>query len=146
MDATSVYWTNDGGNGTVMKVALGGGTPTTLASGRATRYGIAVDATSVYWTNQSARRHGDEGGARRGHARPRSPPDRAEPAGIAVDATSVYWTNATSGTVMKVPLGGGTPTTLASGQNGPIGIAVDATSVYWVDQVSGGAVMKATPK
>jgi len=33
------------------------------------------------------------------------------PQGIAVDATSVYWTNYRGGTVMKVPTGGGTPTT-----------------------------------
>ena len=52
MDATSIYWTAGTASGTVMKVALGGGNPTTLASGLKS-FGIAVDATSVYWTNSS---------------------------------------------------------------------------------------------
>lgn len=62
------------------------------------------------------------------------------PYGIAVDSTSVYWTNYAGGTVMKVSIGGGTPTALASGQSLPPGIAVDSTRVYWT---SGGSVMMA---
>ena len=47
-----------------------------------------------------------------------------------MDATSVYWTNYnSSGTVMKVPLDGGTPTALASNQSSPLDVVVDAASV-----------------
>ena len=51
VDATSVYW-NDYGDGTVMKVALGGGAPIVLASGQDSPAGIALDATSVTWVNE----------------------------------------------------------------------------------------------
>jgi hypothetical protein len=45
----------------------------------------------------------------------------------------VYWTNyASSGSVMKAPVGGGVPpTAIATGQSYPWGIAVDSTYVYW---------------
>jgi Stigma-specific protein, Stig1 len=58
----------------------------------------------------------------------------SEVSGIAVDSTSVYWTNYyVTNAVMKVALGGGTSTTLASGESGSTGIALDATSVYWTN-------------
>jgi hypothetical protein len=42
---------------------------------------------------------------------------------------------------MQVPVGGGTPTTLAAGQAWPYFIAVDATHVYWTN-FDDGTVMK----
>jgi hypothetical protein len=69
------------------------------------------------------------------------------PDSIAVDATHVYRTNNDEGTVMKVPLAGGTPVTLAvePSCSGVSAIAVDATSVYWTNS-GDGTVMKLTPK
>jgi hypothetical protein len=55
--------------------------------------------------------------------------------GIALDGTSVY---AMSGdTILKLPLGGATATTLAKGV-APKAIAIDGTSVYWTDFTSPG--------
>jgi hypothetical protein len=68
------------------------------------------------------------------------------PGFIAVDRANVYWTNALcdgGGSVMKVPIDGGAPVVLASGQDCPLGIAVDDTSVYWTNNIAGGSVMKA---
>jgi hypothetical protein len=66
-----------------------------------------------------------------------------EPGGVVVDSTSAYWTSSTldvdAGTysvaVMKVPLGGGTATTLISGVPDTElrwePLAIDSTSVYF---------------
>jgi hypothetical protein len=155
VDSTSVYWV-DVHAGAVMKVPLAGGTPITLASTVDTAglgRGIAVDANSVYYGTDSFFCPVD-GGACDGTvimkvpltggtsvtlaSGPRPSGSATNLGAIAVDATSAYWTTyiggqfLCDGMVMKVPLSGGTPVTLATGQTCLAwGIAVDSTSVYW---------------
>jgi hypothetical protein len=54
---------------------------------------------------------------------------------LALDGTYVYW--ATGSSVVKVPIGGGTITTLAYQQDGSMAVAVDDDFVYWATQQCG---------
>lgn len=147
MDATSVYWANDGA---VMKAPVGGGNPTTVALTSGGGEYLALDSGNVYWTDSNAIGKVSKAGG--------SPtllvaiPNWLT-YGIAVDATSVYWTDYNAHTVMKVPVAGGQPTTLASLGSEPWAIAIDATNVYWMASglmmmpIAGGnmKVLAATP-
>jgi hypothetical protein len=112
VDATNVYWTDDSAPG-VLKVPVSGGTPTTLASGTVPQ-GIAIDATSVYWADSGA--------------------------GATFESCAGIGTVTSNGTITKVPLSGGTPTTLASGRLCPFNIVVDGTSVYWSEGMGNGGI------
>jgi len=148
-DDTSVYWVDndDVGGGVAMKVPVGGGTPITLAANVANPGVIVVDAVSAYWTGGGWFATDPDtvvkvplgGGALTTLV---SVPSGVNgPRVIAVDPTSLYWSSGwTGGAAMtKTPLDGGTPTRLASGQNGVGSIAVDTASVYWTTST---AIMK----
>jgi hypothetical protein len=132
----------------------GGGPVTVLASGQYLPMWIAVDSANVYWTTW-----GDQ---QPGHGTvmqaPLAGPDAGtpiilatdhRPSALAVDTGFVYWeTNTDPGTVTKVPIGGGTPVTLATGQHTPQSLALDSTNVYWTTagtpagNYNDGAIMK----
>jgi hypothetical protein len=139
---------------------LRGGTPTTLASGFEITH-FAVGAKSVVYTNYTGCVHTSTGHV--GYELMSVPieggtpttlfsdfSEEPYPAGVTIDQRNVYWTHGRfppdvcqisvytgegvlGGTVLKIPLGGGTPTTLISGRSEPRGIVVDETNVYWVD-------------
>lgn len=159
IDGTSVYWTDDGA-GTVVKMALSGGAPVTLASGLDTPDSIALDAANVYFTEGSG-----PGQVMKmplsGGTPVKLADDPLGPSGLEVDTTNVYWTenyydkNGMS-PLMRVSLAAGAPEMVAlwgavEGE-GIAGYAVGATGVHFITagskatDYSDGRVMKLTPK
>jgi hypothetical protein len=156
VDANALYLSHSAGpvsprgpTGLIVRLPLCGAPPETIASGNIDPVDIALAGGSVYWTDNGG--FGDDvflvsaGG---GAVTPVNPnPDGLTAGGLAVDATNVYFTaNAieatVTGYVFKVPLGGGTPTTLyegaptggSSGVPGPSsgGILVNGGNLYWI--------------
>jgi hypothetical protein len=151
-----VYWTNASG-GTVMKVAIDGGTPTTLASGQDAPNGIAVGGSYVYWANAgvaNANSYFTSGTLMKvpvaGGSLTTLASGSISPAAVAVDSSGVYFVDETmsasgNGALAKVAASGGTTTTLGAASN-PGALAIEASTVYWIDNASDGGAVLATPK
>jgi sugar lactone lactonase YvrE len=153
VDATYVYWVDygDTNTGSVNKVPIGGTNTqvVALATGENEPYDIVVDAEGayVYWTTHADRLSG--GSVRRvttaGNVAPTVLANmQGAPDGIAIDPLPneefVYWTAYDDGTVMKIPVAGGTPFQMATNQNNPTAIAVDTDNVYWASEGNGAIV------
>lgn len=147
VDGTNVY----AGGSTVFQIPLGGGTPTTLATGQFAR-GIAVSQTDVYWANHTTGSSGLIARCAIGGCG-KNPTvlivqSSGEPSDVALDAQNVYWTNDKTGEIMRCPLAGCGATTvpLVTGQDSPQRIVVDSKAIYWVNAgtvgTTSGAVMK----
>jgi hypothetical protein len=145
-DDVSVYWA---AGETVISVPVTGGTVTTVTSeGNGFSRSIALTGTDVYWTNRgSVMSVPKAGGPIVTFAA-----DQDEPGQLALDTTSVYWTDSAEscqgptscpGPVVRAPLGGGTPDTIAESSGGGSLIAVDDTSLYF-SGVDG--IVRLTPK
>ena len=158
LDHEFVYWVDQGDSdlGRVMKVALEGGEPITLATiPGSDPFAIAVDKTSVYWANgvnsndALVLKVGLEGGTPVTLA-----PGTRSVSGLAVDASGVYWAghdtvgDAFGATiesfVRKVPLDGGDIITLATGTHMAQGLAIDRAGAYWTNS-STSQVVSAIP-
>ena len=91
--------------------------------------GSAVDSQFAYWVESSAsgsvvKASLDSGGEQVLAS------GRPNPIAVATDGQYVYWTEA-AGTVLQVPVSGGTITPLATRLAGLGGIATDGTHLYW---------------
>ncbi len=143
-DGINVYV---GGGGEIVKVPVGGGTPTTLVSlgpPPDESYGwdttdIATDGTNVYWVDQIydwVRMCAVNGC---GGIPTTLAASQNGPSHVAVNGTGVYWINSGTGNhdgavqTCAISGCGGNPTTLASGLTEPWAIAVNATHVFWSD-------------
>jgi hypothetical protein len=138
VDATSVYWvagTSDASSGAIERVAVGGGTPTTLATRPGPPAHLAVDDSYVYWSEQmdgAIMKVALAGGASTTVA------SASLPWNIALDTTDVYWLGTG---VMKAPKSGGAATALTPETPSlpTAGLAVNATNVYFTSGPPGGA-------
>jgi hypothetical protein len=110
IDGSSAYWAGEANSGpsAVFKVALGGGTTTTVASFPDAPFGIAVYGNEIYWTTIGTG-HGATGAIMKasinGGAVTTLASQQQVPTAIAVDAKNVYWINSGDGdgTVMQMP-------------------------------------------
>jgi hypothetical protein len=152
IDAKNVYWVEgaSGNDGSVMWAPIGSATPQPLYTNQYLPEAIATDGTNVYWaswgTFDATGHSNNDGTISQGPVTGGTPmvlaSNLSAPASIAIDANNVYWTCVgqlgsdnlpapNTGSVMQVPIGGGTVITLASAQPIPLGIAVSGGTVYW---------------
>jgi hypothetical protein len=128
VDATNLYWI--GTNGADIYKANLDGTNQVGLVGIASANGnpLVIDANYVYWGYANGLGRANKDGSNVMFLA-----NMGTPTDIAVDSTYVYYTAADIGSVVKVPIAGGTPLVLANGFTGPQGISIDNTTVYFAD-------------
>jgi hypothetical protein len=150
----SLYWTNFNGgigeNGTVTKVAVDGGSVSTVAAGLDYVVNVATASDGgVYWISQGY--GADEAGTVGGTTLPRVATGLG-PWNLAVDEHNIYWADVSGGRIFRLPRSGGTPTAIVTDAGAPANVAVDDAAVYWTNNgtcngaACNGTVMRFAPK
>ena len=153
-DSQNLYWVQgaSGNNGAIVKTPIGSTSGTQIFTGQSLPEAVATDGTNVYWANwgtfDAQGNSNNDGTIQKGSVNGGTAvtlaKNLAAPACIAIDTQNVYWTNLgklggdnlpalNSGSVMQVPIAGGSVITLASQESVPVGIAVAGNTVYWTE-------------
>jgi hypothetical protein len=133
-DGTHVYWTE--ATGSILKLPVGGGTPSELVTGLTSLGGIATDGATLFWTEGGAlRKMSVNGGTRSDVVTGRT----GVTGRITVDGGSVYWQEGNA--IRKVGKGGGTVSTLLT-RASITGIASDGTNVWLAEDGLPGNILR----
>ncbi|HTQ46682.1 MAG TPA: hypothetical protein VMI75_28205 [Polyangiaceae bacterium] len=151
-DGTNVYWVKGakGTDGVIMKTAVGNPNSAPLYTTQEIPEAIATDGTNVYWadwgTFDSTGASNNDATVWQGSVNGGTPimlaSNQMAPAVVVVDSKNVYWTNlgklgaslfpaTNSGSVVQVPIGGGTVVTVAASEPIPISLVVSGGQIYW---------------
>ena len=154
VDSQYVYWVAgaNGNDGTIMRTSIGSTNATAIYSGQNLPQAITTDGTNVYWadwgTFDSQGRSNNDGtvwqGSINGGSAIQLASNQPGPSTMGFDSQNLYWVNLgqlgtdnfpalNSGSVMKVAIGSGTPSTIASAQAVPFSLIVANGTVYWSD-------------
>lgn len=152
-DGTMLFFGDQGVSGTgtctgsIEAIPVGGGgTAAIVASAQCTPMDMQVDAKNVYWSNSG------DGSVWQCDKSIPNPVKLAGGNGAAqvylrVNATDVYFTSSANGTgtVNRVPIGGGTVTQLVASVPGPAHLALDLAHVYFGSRSSTSSALLAIP-
>jgi len=147
VDDSSIYWVGNG----IFSTPRAGGAVTTLAVAQQPSAGLAIDDANVYWCANSSQASVIMSTPKTGGPSVTLVPDQIGASQLATDGQNLYWTNPLAGAVMKVPVAGGSPVTIAVVSD-PGAIVLDDTSVYWAQFTGASAgpgttsIMKLSPK
>lgn len=146
-DGAYVYWANfgDGANatGSLMRVAVDGGTPEELESGLFGPTEVGLDDANVYWitVGNTVANGGVYMRPKQGGATTALLEDYAQVYDLVVvpSPARVYFTcglcdGTTQGQVAYIPVAGGAPTVIASDQGTPWAITAASGSLFWVNR------------
>jgi hypothetical protein len=152
VDGANVYWVKGakGNDGVIMKTAIGSPNAAPLYTMQEIPEAIATDGVNVYWANwgtfDAMGASNNDATVWQGSVNGGTPlllaSNQEAPAAIVVDAHNVYWTNlgklgaslfpaVNSGSVVYVPIGGGTLVTVATTQAIPLSLVVNGGTIYW---------------
>lgn len=130
LDSTNVYFASDGDEA-IWKVPLAGGSASKLAEVPAlgTTAGLAVHGSTLYWLGgDTLRATPTQGGVTTVLGSATTPSSLT----LVVEPTAAYWGGWLEGSVLSLPLAGGTPSTVASASY-PSEVDADALALYYGD-------------